>query len=121
MDNKTQQKDFNEIKIGDIIDLKFLQEFQDNFSKGTGTASISIDDIGSPVTEGSCFTDFCMKLTRGCKIGSERCQECDKKGGEESYRTGKPAVYTCHAGLTDYAAPKYYKAKLLAVLLEDKF
>ncbi|WP_341467295.1 hypothetical protein [Clostridium autoethanogenum] len=46
MDNKTQQKDFKEIKMEDIIDLKFLQELQDNFSKGTGTASVSIDDTG---------------------------------------------------------------------------
>lgn len=131
MDNRTQKKDFNEIKMEDIIDLKFLQELQDNFSKGTGTASVSIDDTGSPVTEGSCFTDFCMKLTRGCKIGNERCQECDKKGGEESYRTGKPAVYTCHAGLTDYAAPIVLQGKIIGSVIggqvltappdEDKF
>ena len=90
--------------VNEAIDIDFLQKFQDMFSKATGMASISVDLEGS-ITEPSNFTDFCINLTRGSKEGLRRCLECDVKGGEESKRTGKPAVYYCHAGLMDFGVP----------------
>ena len=98
-----------DIKLQDIIDLKFLQDFQDSFADALGVASITVDINGTPVTTPSNFTDFCMKYTRGSKTGLGRCMECDKMGGEESAKTGKPAIYQCHAGLVDFAARLCYK------------
>ena len=91
-------------KFQDVIDLSFLQKFQDLFSGATGMASISVD-LEGPITTPSNFTDFCIKHTRGSKEGFRRCVECDLIGGEKSKSTGKPAVYYCHAGLVDFAAP----------------
>lgn len=91
-------------KLQDVIDINFLQKFQDAFSSATGMASISTDLEGS-ATNPSNFTDFCIKLTRGTEEGLRRCVECDLKGGEESERTGRPSVYYCHAGLMDFGAP----------------
>ncbi|MCI1945016.1 PocR ligand-binding domain-containing protein [Clostridium luticellarii] len=129
--SKVSVKNVDDIKLEDIIDIDFLQEFQDNFAKSVGMAAITSDDTGKPVVKGSEFTDFCMKLTRGCRIGNERCEECDKNGGIESYKTGKPVVYSCHAGLVDFAAPIILKGKVIGSMLggqvltekpdEDKF
>lgn len=110
-------EDVNDVEIGDIIDLDFLQKIQDNFAKSVGVAAIASDDTGKPVVKESEFTDFCMKLTRGCRIGNERCQECDKNGGMESYRKGRPVVYQCHAGLVDFAAPILLKGRVIGNML----
>lgn len=93
------------LKLTDVIDVNYLQALQDAFSDATGTASISVDLSGAGVTKPSNFHDFCMKYTRGCAEGLKRCEGCDKHGGEESTSTGRPAVYSCHAGLTDFAVP----------------
>lgn len=92
------------LKLTDVIDINYLQALQDAFADATGMASISIDLNGN-VTKPSNFHDFCMKHTRNCSEGLRRCLECDKHGGEESQMTGRPAVYSCHAGLTDFAVP----------------
>ena len=42
------------------------------------------------------FTDFCIKLTRGCPEGRKRCEHCDAIG---------KGVYECHAGLIDFGIP----------------
>ncbi|MBV7274805.1 PocR ligand-binding domain-containing protein [Clostridiaceae bacterium UIB06] len=100
-----KDKSMQDLKLEDIIDLKFLQGFQDNFAKSMGMASITVNIDGIPVTKPSCFTNFCMDLTRASSIGNSRCIECDRKGGETSTKSKRPAIYSCHAGLTDFAAP----------------
>lgn len=65
------------------------------FSDATGVALSIIDTKGVHVTRVSNFLDFCMKYTRGSKIGLERCQKCDMTG---------VGTYFCHAGLMDFAA-----------------
>lgn len=81
--------------LKDFMDLKQLQEIQDQFSDATGLAAIAVDGDGSYATEGSNFTDFCMKYTRGCEEGLRRCVKCDNEC------TG---TYFCHAGLMDFAS-----------------
>lgn len=105
------------MKITEIFDVAFLQKFQDNFSKALGVASITVDLEGNPVTKPSHFTDFCMKYTRGSEVGNKACIACDKKGGELSSASGKPAVYTCHSGLTDFAAPIMVNGKQIGSIL----
>lgn len=82
--------------IRDFINVEKLQELQDKFSEATGLAAIACDNNGEYITEGSNFTDFCMKYTRGSAEGSRRCikndTECD-------------GTYFCHAGLMDFNVP----------------
>lgn len=91
--------------VDELIDLHVLQQFQDSFAKALGMASVSVDNVKGTITEPSNFTDFCMKYTRGSTEGNKRCIACDIDGGKKSGNTGKPAVYSCHAGLVDFAAP----------------
>ncbi len=93
------------IKLTELIDVKILQRMQDAFSEFTGMASLTTDEKGIPVTKSSGFTHLCMDLVRKCEKGRCRCEECDRMGAIHTYENGTPTVYTCHAGLTDYAAP----------------
>lgn len=83
------------IKIQDFMDLSTLQRIQDQFADATGLAAIAVDADGEYITEGSNFTDFCMKYTRNSTEGARRCQKCD---------TECKGTYFCHAGLMDFAA-----------------
>lgn len=83
------------MKISEFMDLKKLQSIQDQFSDATGLAAIAVDAEGNYITEGSNFTDFCMKYTRNSPEGMRRCVKCD---------TECTGTYFCHAGLMDFAA-----------------
>lgn len=121
MKNQTNQAQvsggLNNIKLQDIIDVEFVQKFQDNFAEALGIASITVDMEGNPITKPSNFSKFCMELTRGSKTGLARCVECDCKGGEESARTKKPSIYECHAGLVDFASPIMLEGRQIGSIL----
>ena len=51
--------DRNNIYIEDVIDVKELQNLQDNWAKATNLAFVSVDCNGTPITEYSNFTPFC--------------------------------------------------------------
>lgn len=108
--------DIENITLLDVIDRRTLQNLQDAFAAATGMAALATDENG-PVTEGSNFTDFCMKLTRKSRVGAEQCNRCDLKGGEEASRTGKPSVYYCSNGLMDFAAPVIVNGKHIGSLI----
>lgn len=81
--------------IRTVIDLNMLQQIQDFFSDATGLAAIAVDAKGEYITQGSNFTDFCMKYTRASQEGLRRCTKCDQEC------TG---TYFCHAGLMDFSS-----------------
>lgn len=99
-------------KLIDLIDVDILQKIQDGFSELTGMAALITDEEGIPVTTGSNFCDYCKKYTRMSEIGRINCEECDKEGALVTLKEGRPFIYSCHAGLYDYAVP---------ILLEDRF
>lgn len=95
----------SDIQLKDILDLEVLQRFQDNFAESMDLASVTVDINGNPVTKPSSYTSFCIDYTHSTKAGDDRCALSHKRGGEEAARTGRPYIYTCHAGLIDFAAP----------------
>ncbi len=111
-----QLSDDNDIHISDIIDVEFLQKFQDAFSKAIGVSSIVTDTKGVPITQESNFCDFC-KINRKSEEGLRRCMQSDAIGGEESAKTGRPAVYYCSNGLIDFAAPITINGKQIGSFL----
>ncbi|MGN0665800.1 MAG: PocR ligand-binding domain-containing protein [Huintestinicola sp.] len=106
-----------ELQLTDLIDTDILQQFQNGFSDFMGLAALITDDKGAPITAGSKFTEFCMKQTRGSEKGRMKCYECDKNGALMTLRDGKPAVYRCHAGLVDFAAPIMVEGKFLGSII----
>ena len=82
------------IDIRKFVDMEQFQQLQDTFSDATGLAAIAVGADGKYITEGSNFTDFCMRYTRTSDEGARRCEKCDKEC------TG---TYFCHAGLMDFS------------------
>jgi ligand-binding sensor protein len=82
------------MELKDFMDMSKLQKIQDDFSNATGLAAIAVGKHGEYITEGSNFTDFCMKYTRGSEEGNRRCVKCDNECS---------GTYFCHAGLMDFA------------------
>ena len=94
-----------DISLIELIDTDVLEKIQESFSGITGMAAITIDATGKAITEGTNFTDFCMKYTRGTEIGCRRCEECGRQAAQTAFETGRSVSYTCHGGLIEYASP----------------
>lgn len=97
--------DLSNVKLLDVIELEFLQKFQDDFATGMGLASVTVDLNGDPLTKPSNYTRHCLDFTNASEIGRQRCANSHSKAGEESTKTGKPYIHECHAGLIDFAVP----------------
>jgi len=86
---------------------------------------------GNAITCPSLFSDCCSQMIRKSENGYNRCLHCDMRGADDASRTGKPAIYECHAGLIDIAAPVMLNGKHIGAIYggqvltepprEDKF
>lgn len=112
-----KNKNIEDIEIKDVLDIDLLQTFQDNFAISMDVASVTVDINGNPVTKPSSYTSFCQDFTHTTTVGDSRCAESHKRGGEEAARTGRPYVYTCHAGLIDFAAPILVDGRQIGTIL----
>ena len=106
----------NSIQIEDVIDVKELQNLQDNWAKATNLAFVSVDRNGRPITEQSNFTPFCEKLRQYDEF-REKCHYCDACGGRKAKRIGRAYTYICHAGLIDFAIPIMIKGQYVGAIL----
>lgn len=109
--------DLEAIEIKDVLDIETLQKFQDNFAESMQIASVTVDKNGNPVTKPSSYTRFCDAFTHSTATGDNRCAESHRKGGEEAARQGKPYIFSCHAGLIDFAAPILVEGKIIGTIL----
>lgn len=105
INGSTNDIDSSKLKLSDVIDIEFLQKFQDDFATGVGVASVTVDAEGTPGTNPSRYIRFCKDYAHSTTVGDDRCTKSHKKGGEKAGRTGKLVVYECHAGLIDFVAP----------------
>lgn len=105
------------LKISDILDLKLIQELQDNFAQSMDIASIIVDINGNPVTKPSRYTNVCQNFIQNSALGNNRCSEFHRKCGEIAAKTGKPYIEKCHAGLIDFAAPILVNGKHIGTIL----
>ena len=109
--------DMHALEIRDIIDIKLLQKFQDDFAFAMNCASVTVDKYGNPVTNPSSYTRFCDNFVHSTKKGDDRCAASHKRMGEEAARSGQPFVGACHAGLVDFAAPIIVEGNLIGTVL----
>lgn len=103
--------------LSELLDMESMAVIQEGFSKLTGMASILTDENGTPVTKGSNFSHFCEDLTRGTALGKARCENCGRMGAKQTLHSGKAEVYTCHAGLCDFAAPIIVDGRFLGAFV----
>lgn len=84
------------LRIEDFCNMEEFEKIMDNWAKSTGLATVAVGADGKYISDCYNFTDFCIKLTRGCAEGKRRCEKCDQEG---------KGVYSCHAGLIDFGIP----------------
>ena len=93
------------IHLTDLIPVETLQKIQDSFSRMARMAALTTDENGTPITEGSNFSEFCTNYCRKSPVAKVRCEKCDRDGALKALETGRPVSYFCHANLVDFAAP----------------
>ena len=93
-----------DLDLKSILDIPLWEKIQDEFAALTGTAIITVDYKGNPITRHSCRTDFCGVI-RDNPVSRKRCCRCDALAGLEAVRQGKPYIYLCHCGIVDVAVP----------------
>lgn len=102
--------------IHDIVDVNALQVMQDNFAEAVGMAFITVDYRGNPVTKQSGFTEFCHRGRKNSEFMG-LCYQCDAHGGLHAAITEKPHIYTCHAGLIDFAVPLIFEGDYYGAIM----
>lgn len=95
------RRDFD---LSALLDVPLWESVQDQIARLTGTAIITIDFKGNPITKHSCRTEFCSVI-RENPIFRKRCFRCDALAGLEAVRLERPYIYLCHCGIVDVAVP----------------
>ena len=96
------------MRIQDFTNMEKFEEIMANWAKATGLATVAVGADGEYISECYNFTDFCIKLTRGCAEGKRRCEQCDREG---------KGVYYCHAGLMDFGIPLIVNGETLGSVI----
>ena len=117
---ENQGKDYRmarrEFDLKTILDFPLWETVQDQIAELTGTAIITIDFKGNPVTKHSCRTDFCSVI-RENPVSRKRCYRCDALAGLEAVRLEKPYIYLCHCGIVDVSVPVMVGDKYLGAVM----
>ena len=93
-----------DLDLSTLLDIPLWEKVQDQLAEYTGTAIITIDYKGNPITKHSCRTEFCSVI-REDPVARKRCDRCDALAGLEAVRLGRPYIYLCHCGIVDVAVP----------------
>lgn len=93
-----------EFDLTALLDVPLWESVQDRIAEMTGTAIITIDFKGNPITKHSCRTEFCSVI-RENPVFRKRCFRCDALAGLEAVRLERPYIYLCHCGIVDVAVP----------------
>lgn len=117
MDKRTYDTNLDNIKLMDVLDIELLQKFQDNFAVSMNIASVTVDTDGNPITKPSSYTRFCSDFIHSTEEGDKLCALSHKFGGKKAAKLGEPYIYTCHAGLIDFAAPILIEGKHMGTIL----
>lgn len=106
----------NNLDLKTILNIPLWEDLQDQLAKETGTAIITVDFKGAPITKHSCRTEFCSVI-RENPIFCKRCHKCDALAGLEAVRQNKPFIYLCHCGIVDAAVPVMVGEKYLGAVM----
>ncbi len=90
---------------------KQLREYHEIIYKLIGVVVdfISADGVSLKLSEGKHFNPCCTKI-RNTEAGYAACGVCDTEYARRAARSGKPLVYTCHAGFLEILVPLYDNA-----------
>ena len=104
------------IKLTDLIDIEFLQEFQDFFAKTMGVALVSVSN-NKRITKPSNSSAFCSKYTRGSNLGCKNCDNCHHNLEMAAVEKRETVTSLCHVGLANFAIPIIIRGQYLATII----
>lgn len=105
-----------ENRLTELLNMEQLQTLQDHLAKALGLSFVVVDYRGRPVSQSSGFTDFCNCMQKHEQYG-HLCSQCYAHGGLRATISGKPSMYTCHAGLVEFAVPLMMDGKYAGAIL----
>ncbi len=105
-----------EFDLKSLLDIPLWEKIQDELARLTGTAIVTIDFKGNPITKHSGRTEFCS-IIRENPISRKRCYRCDALAGLEAVRLGRPYIYLCHCGIVDVAVPVLVGERYLGAVM----
>lgn len=103
--NLEREISMDKLYITDLFDVKILQRLQNSFSSALEISVGISDENGEELTQHVSQCVLCKECIKKSEEGIKRCRICDKKAMELSAKSGKPELYTCHAGLKNFAVP----------------
>ncbi|KXL54512.1 methyl-accepting chemotaxis protein 4 [Anaerotignum neopropionicum] len=107
----------DKLEVTDIIDIRVLQDFLDNFALGMNCAAVCVDREGKEITSPSHYREFCNNYIHMSSIGDARCATCHHDMGEKAVHMGRPYIGSCHANMVDFACPIVIKGCHLGTVL----
>ena len=105
-----------EFDMKSILDIPLWEKVQDQISKITGTAVMTVDYKGIPLTKHSGRSEFCTAI-RENPMFRKRCYRCAALAGLEAVRLERPYIYLCHCGIVDVAVPVMVGERYLGSVL----
>lgn len=114
--SRPTEKEYTIPKIAELIEVSTLQQVQDWASRTAGVPILIRDEEGNPVTFPSLSSSFC-DLIAGEGHTNEACRKSNAEAAAVAARTGRPRKYTCHAGLTQFAAPICVEGQFLGTIV----
>lgn len=93
-----------------------MQNVQDFFAK-TMDIGVVIVFERKRLTESSNPSVFCNDYIKKNKLGCERCYNCHHEWEEAAKKSGKPVIFKCHAGLTNFAIPTFLEGQYMGSVL----
>lgn len=106
-----------QLRLMDLFDFDILKRLQDSFFDTADISGGIVDENGVALMEHISNCEFCTKYTKQSEEGARRCQECDKKATAIAIQEGKPYIYTCHMGLTDFVVPIILNGQFLGCFI----
>ncbi len=103
-------------RLSELIDVLTLQQITDWAARTAGVSILIRDADGTPVTFPSMSTDFC-DLISGQGHTNVECRKSNLEAAAMTASTGKPQRYTCHAGLTQFAAPIQIEGQFVGTIV----
>lgn len=107
------------LELVDIVDLNFLQNFQDFFANSMNVALQTFKGV-EPITTPSNFIDVCTKYNLSSEIGSKMCKSCLQEWVQEVSKFSKPTIFKCHAGFDNFGFPVFVNGTVIATVLGGK-
>ncbi|HEY3431526.1 MAG TPA: EAL domain-containing protein [Rhodocyclaceae bacterium] len=108
------------MKYSDLVDIPRLQELMESFTEVTGIANAVIDVDGTVIVKAG-WQEACTDFHR---VNADSCRRCIESDTSlvKSMTSGKShAVYQCHNGLVDTAAPIVVDGQHVANVFTGQF